>query len=183
MTLTSWYDKGLTPEQYIATLDKHKDAFTQIHKEFQLPQDDPFFTSLQEKNLRAVVLAEPWCGHCMLTVPVFLHLAEQVNMPVRFLLRDENLALMDQYLTNGKSRSIPIYIFIDAEGNEVAKWGPIAAYTKEESDKLRVNLPDKEDPAYQDAFKDFITVLTDKFRNDPTFWNGTYESMKQKLQV
>ena len=42
------------------------------------------------------------------------------------LLRDQNLELMDQYLTNGTSRAIPIFVFIDQNGNERAVWGPRA---------------------------------------------------------
>ncbi len=44
-------------------------------------------------------------------------LLEKADMPVKFLLRDENLVLMDQYLTNGKSRTIPIMIFINEYSN------------------------------------------------------------------
>src|SRR5690625_6161251 len=53
----------------------------------------------------------------MLNIPIFLKIAEIANMPVRFLNRDENLELMDEYLTNG-NRVIPIFIFIDEDGNE-----------------------------------------------------------------
>ena len=39
-------------------------------------------------------------------------------------MRDENLALIDSYLTNG-GRAIPKVIFIDTETNqELAVWGP-----------------------------------------------------------
>ncbi len=79
----------------------------------------------------------------MLNIPVLLRLSEKTNTPVRFLPRDENLELMDQYLTNGKSRTIPIFIFIDNDGNEVAKWGPIAERTKQFVDQYRESFQQK----------------------------------------
>src|SRR5690625_2982564 len=160
MTLSDWFDKGMTTEEYNSTLDKHKEAATHIYDEFSLPADDQFFQSLKEKQLRAVVLAEPWCGHCMLNIPILLRLAEKVNMPVSFLLRDQNLELMDQYLTNG-NRTIPIFIFINEDGNEVAKWGPIAKKTREFVSKYRENLPDKEDERYDEEFEKFIQLIGD----------------------
>lgn len=182
MTLTDWYAKGLTPEQYMDTLDKHKSNFENIEQHFTLPNDEQFFASLKAKNLRVLILTEPWCGHCMLTVPIFLKIASKVDMPTRFLLRDENLELMDLHLTNGKSRSIPIFLFIDSDGRQVAKWGPIAPYTKEASASLGDDLPPKDDPAYEEAFKKLIADVSYAFAHDSAYWQGTYDSMKQTLQ-
>jgi len=46
------------------------------------------------------------------------------NIELKFLLRDENPELMDQYLTNGKSRSIPKLIAVDENNEELFNWGP-----------------------------------------------------------
>ena len=181
MGLNKWYDKGLTPEQYIETLEKHKEGFSHIYNQFTLQDEEDFIQLLKEKNLRVVVLAEPWCGHCMLNIPVLFRLAEKADMPVRILLRDENLELMDQYLTNGKSRTIPIFIFIDEEGNEVAKWGPIAERTKQFVDVHRVNLPAKDAEDYEEEFTKMIKLMAKSFQENAEFWNGSYESMKQEL--
>ena len=45
------------------------------------------------------------------------------SLELRVIARDENLELMDQYLTNG-SRSIPIVIVLNDEFEEVGHWGP-----------------------------------------------------------
>src|SRR5690625_3759143 len=113
MELNQWYKKGLSGIDYIESMDKLKNSSMHIYKRFTPPTDNAFLQSLKKKNLRVIVLAEDWCGHCMLNIPILLRLTEQVDMPVRFLRRDENLELMDQYLTNGKSRTIPIFIFIE----------------------------------------------------------------------
>lgn len=182
MTLTNWYDKGLTADQYIESLEKHKEGFTHVYENFNLPTDEEFFQSVKDKNLQVLILAEPWCGHCMFNIPVLLQLAEKTDMPVRILPRDENLALMDQYLTNGKSRSVPIFIFIDKNGEEVAKWGPIAEKTKQFADDYKVNLPEKDAEDYDDKFKEFIAFVGKEFRENSDFWFASYDGMKHALK-
>ena len=158
MALNKWYDKGLTPDQYIESLEKHKEGFLHIYKNFKPSTDNDFFQQVEDMNLRVLVLAEPWCGHCMLNIPILLRLAKKTDMPVRLLLRDENLELMDEYLTNGKSRTIPIILFIDEDGNEVTKWGPIAKRTKRFVDTYKKDLPSKDADDYEEKFTEMITT-------------------------
>ncbi|NGP77057.1 thioredoxin family protein [Balneolaceae bacterium YR4-1] len=88
-------------------------------------------TSLQEKleNLDDswiwLVITEGWCGDAAQNIPAINKMAEVAsNIELRFILRDENPEIMDQYLTNG-SRSIPKLICLDAESLEqIGTWGP-----------------------------------------------------------
>lgn len=76
----------------------------------------------QERRL--LVLAEDWCGDASNIVPVLARWADSVSgLSLRILRRDENLAVMDRYLTRG-SRSIPIVIVLDEDFQEVGHWGP-----------------------------------------------------------
>lgn len=183
MGLQKWFQKGITSTAYMETLDKHKDGFHHIYDNFTIPNDEQFLDELKTKNLRAIVLAEPWCGHCMLNIPILLHLAEKAELPVRFLHRDENLELMDQYLTNGKSRTIPIMIFIDENGQEVAKWGPIAEEVKQFVDQYRKDLPAKDAPGYEEKFNAMIKITAKEFRENENLWNNVYNSMKETLEA
>ena len=73
-----------------------------------------------------LVLTEGWCGDAAQSLPVMQKLT-QLNPLIRLLLllRDENLELMDQYLTNGVSRSIPKLIAVDTDSLAVLfTWGP-----------------------------------------------------------
>ena len=55
-------------------------------------------------------------------------MAEQAGIQLRLVFRDENLDLIDQYLTNG-GRSIPKLLVIDNQTFKVeAEWGPRPAY-------------------------------------------------------
>ncbi len=73
-----------------------------------------------------LVLTEGWCGDASQSLPVIKTLADlNTNIGMRILLRDENPELMDRYLTNGVSRSIPRLIAVDpATGAELFTWGP-----------------------------------------------------------
>jgi Thioredoxin len=86
-----------------------------------------------------LVLTESWCGDAAQSVPV-IHALAKLNplISLRLLLRDENLELMDRYLTNGVSRSIPKLIAVDALTSEVLfTWGPRPAALQESFEGMR----------------------------------------------
>jgi len=72
-----------------------------------------------------LVLTEGWCGDASQILPVVNKIAElNPNIQLLFLLRDENLDIMDNYLTKG-GRSIPKVIILEAETlTEITNWGP-----------------------------------------------------------
>jgi len=78
-----------------------------------------------EKKQTWLVLTESWCGDAAQTMPVInklARLAPHINLKVA--LRDENIALMNQFLTNG-NMSIPKLIILDSTTDEIiGDWGP-----------------------------------------------------------
>lgn len=72
-----------------------------------------------------VVLTEGWCGDAAHSLPVINKMAQaNPNIELSILLRDENLHIMDAYLTNG-SRSIPKLIVLNTDTlEEKGTWGP-----------------------------------------------------------
>ncbi|MCX7547026.1 thioredoxin family protein [Xanthomarina sp. F1114] len=87
-----------------------------------------------------LVLAESWCGDAAHVIPVFNKLAElNENINLKLVLRDDNDALMNQFLTNG-GKSIPKLIIIDDATNKViSSFGPRPA----EATKLVVDYKAK----------------------------------------
>ena len=77
-----------------------------------------------------LTITEGWCGDAAQNIPVIEKIAaESNNIETRYVLRDENLELIDRFLTGG-ARSIPKLIALDAETLEVlGTWGarPAAA--------------------------------------------------------
>ncbi len=76
-------------------------------------------------NVTWLVLTESWCGDAAQTMPVINKVAElNDNITLKVVLRDENEALMNAFLTNG-GKSIPKLIAIDnTSGNVLGDWGP-----------------------------------------------------------
>jgi hypothetical protein len=72
-----------------------------------------------------LIITEGWCGDTAQNIPIIEKIAaESPNIETRYVLRDENLELMDAYLTNN-ARSIPKLIALDAETFEVlGTWCP-----------------------------------------------------------
>lgn len=103
-----------------------------------LPAVKDYLTSIQ-KPQTWLVITEGWCGDAAQILPV-LHAMATLNpaIELKLLLRDENLELMDQYLTRGVSRSIPILIVIDnGTMQELFHWGPRPAVLQESFYKMR----------------------------------------------
>lgn len=80
--------------------------------------------SVQQK-ISWLVLSESWCGDASPALPVMNKITElNPNISLSIILRDENLDIMNQFLTNG-GMSIPKLIAIDGDENTVvATWGP-----------------------------------------------------------
>ncbi len=71
-----------------------------------------------------MIITETWCGDSAQSIPILAKAAslnDKINL--RIVLRDENLNIMDSYLTNG-SRSIPKLVAFDENDNELFQWGP-----------------------------------------------------------
>jgi hypothetical protein len=86
-------------------------------------QTKAVFKSITEKQTW-LVLSEGWCGDAAQNLPVIHKLAtENKNITLKIILRDEYLAVMDLFLTNG-GRSIPKVIVLDAQNNVQHTWGP-----------------------------------------------------------
>lgn len=87
----------------------------------------PLKTILQNIKSKFIflVVSESWCGDAAQNLPV-LHAMEIAceNIELKIILRDENLELIDNYLTNG-GRAIPKLICLEKSSlKELFTWGP-----------------------------------------------------------
>jgi len=84
-----------------------------------------------------LVLSEAWCGDAAQNIPILQKMADlSKNIELKIVLRDENLELMDRYLTNG-GRSIPKLIaFENNQQEELFTWGPRPATIQKVMEEL-----------------------------------------------
>lgn len=87
--------------------------------------NDEFTTLSKEKfvNHKWMILTEAWCGDAAQNIPIFNAIGELLGVEPRYILRDEHLDLMDEFLVYG-GRSIPVLIAMDADYNVLFSWGP-----------------------------------------------------------
>jgi len=126
------------------------------------------------KETTWIVLTESWCGDAAQTMPVMHKIAkEDPNLTLKVLLRDENLDVMNQFLTNG-AMSIPKLIAIDNFSGEVmGNWGP------------RPSIATKMAADYKEVHGE----LTPEFKQDLQLWytkdkgKNTVEDLKELLAL
>lgn len=109
-----------------------------------LPEVEERLKSIK-KPQKWILLTESWCGdaaHTIMFIEKMADLNDAINL--EWKLRDENLELMDKYLTNG-GRSIPKLIAFDQNGKELFNWGPRPRKIQEAFLEMKAqNLPYEE---------------------------------------
>jgi hypothetical protein len=70
-----------------------------------------------------LVLAEDWCGDVIANLPIIGRVAaDSGKLNLRVFPRDQHPDIMDQYLLDGKYKSIPVFVFFDDQFKEVGRF-------------------------------------------------------------
>jgi hypothetical protein len=121
-----------------------------------------------------ILLTESWCGDAASSVPLIGKIVESVeNINLKLILRDENLKLMDHFLTN-KGRSIPKLIATDLDFNVLFSWGP----RPQEAQVLYDNW--KNDPN-KISYEEFQPILQKWYNQDKG--HSLQEELYKKLRL
>jgi hypothetical protein len=179
-TEQQYFEEAISLQQYMDKMESHKDNSFGIYEKFQVPQDDEFIELLKEKSPHILGITEDWCGDAMMNNPILRRIAEAAGIEVRVVYRDQNLELMDQYLTNG-GRSIPVYLLMNGAGEVIGKWGPRAPQIQEYVAELRKDFPASDDPTFKEKQKEFIETLTSQFVSKEENWLWVYEDIRKEF--
>ena len=143
MNLTEYINKGLSYEDYITRVEDDLEneienddpkeyvqyyalglqRMNRIFKTFKLNPAQETRVKSTANNLKLLVITEGWCGDASQILPVVEKLANALNVSTHYVLRDENMELMEKYKTNGAA-SIPIIIGVNEENEEAFRFGP-----------------------------------------------------------
>jgi len=182
MTEQEYFAQGITLESYMAQMESNQQKSYSIYEKFELPEDPGFMALLKEKKPHVLVITEDWCGDAMMNNAILRKIADAADLDVHCVYRDENLELMDRYLTNG-GRSIPKYILLSEDGQVLGDWGPRASKVQEFVDEKKSVLPEKEDPQYDLHMKTVISEISDGFVYNEEFWNIVYEDLRKAFET
>ena len=102
----------------------NRQRMARLDKTIVLNDDVRKIVSQNTRRQIWLVLTEGWCGDAAQNIPAIEKTASASDLiETRYILRDENLELMDDYLTEG-ARSIPKLIAVDVDTLEVLfTWG------------------------------------------------------------
>lgn len=97
---------------------------TRIEKHYSVSEELKNLILRVDKPQTLMIISETWCGDSAQNIPYIAKMTElNPKFDLTIILRDVNPDIMDLYLTNG-TRSIPILVTFDENGEELFRWGP-----------------------------------------------------------
>ena len=117
------FGEGMTVAEYIAQMSMNKDRLLAALDSTTIGPRDAQVLARFPATRRILVITEDWCGAAIASLPFVIKLAEGMpSIETRIFLRDENSDLMDQFLKDGRYRSIPVFVFFDEDMQELARF-------------------------------------------------------------
>ena len=117
------FEQGLTLQQYVDKMSFNRERFVEALEDATVGPEGARMLERLAGARRVLVISEDWCGTCLAHVPYVAKLIEgRPEIEMRLFPRDANLDLMDQYLKQGRYRSIPVFAFFDEHMNELARF-------------------------------------------------------------
>ena len=117
------FEQGMTVSEYLDQMTMNKERILAALKSITASPGNVQVLQRRPGTRRILVIPEDWCGAAIASLPYVIKLGEiapQIEM--RIFLRDQNPDLMDQFLKDGRYRSIPVYVFFDEQMNELARF-------------------------------------------------------------
>jgi len=122
-TMRERLDQGMSYQAFKDQMTRNQDRFNANEARFKLePPERAVFDKLP-RPIPVLVLAEDWCGDVIDNLPILGGIAQETGkLDLRIFLRDQHTDLMDQYLKEGKYRSIPVFVFFDQDLQELGRF-------------------------------------------------------------
>src|SRR5579872_1525412 len=146
------FAQGFTYADFVAQAAVNQDKFVANGKTVPLGEQDVAFLRKAAAHPRGpakvLALAEAWCGDVYRELPTAARLAEATGMELRVFLRDQNLDIMEEFLSNGgKSKAIPVFVFYTKDLEYLTHWTERSAGAHAglarimDEAKVKLNLP------------------------------------------
>jgi hypothetical protein len=112
-------------EDFLAGAQSYEELWAAAYARAEIPEAVLARVRALPGRWHLLAVSADWCIDAPSPVGTLAALAARApNLALRHLDRDRHLDLMDEHLTNGRSRSIPIVILLDEALRERAWWGP-----------------------------------------------------------
>ena len=117
------FESGMSTGEYIDQIKVNKEPFVEIYGGVKLPEEATSWADGLSNAINLAVFTADWCGDAVSTTPVILRLAdssEKVNLQV--FNRDDDVPLADTFLPEHRAGTVPIFVVLDDDMNEVARF-------------------------------------------------------------
>jgi thiol-disulfide isomerase/thioredoxin len=149
---SDWLKRAGSFDEYLEKADMNVPTMRQNLAEVIVSDEDhTYFSWLCSQkvpgSIKILAISESWCGDCVENLPVVAKLASLYPcFHLMVFSRDDNLDIMDKYLTDGK-RTIPVFVFFDEAGEEIGRFierpEAATAFLNQEMSKFNY-LPEQE---------------------------------------
>ncbi len=115
--------QGMSFDEYIAQMTKNQERFDQTYQNLNIDPQAIEQIKILPQSLDVLVIAEDWCGDVINNLPILGKLAkESGKLNLHVFLRDQHEDLINQYLKEGKFKSIPVFVFFDEQMRELGRF-------------------------------------------------------------
>lgn len=189
LDLKAIFESGLPYDKW----DKgdKKDIFDVNYADALLSRSDKEYLHGVETHVPILAICEPWCGDVQRQLPILARMCEEnENLDLRIVNRDENLELMERYLTNG-ALGIPVFVFFNQEFVEVGNWKarPLVcrqivsrAKAAGEIDEGKKAVAEIMDSTRNRLTVEELKVLIDRAISDAEAWRLYCEDAQERLR-
>jgi hypothetical protein len=153
--MKNYWQNSITFDEYIKETERRINAQNPIdeHNEYYelglqrmnrtlktFKIDEEQFDVLKSKNFKGkiLIISEPWCGDASATIPAVTQFFEAADVEVKIFLKDSDISLIEQFLTNG-TQSIPKILILDENFEVKNAWGPRPKFGNELLRKFKEN--------------------------------------------
>lgn len=181
--LASKLNQGISPEQFVAGMTRNREAFQSWSERFAWPdaETEAYFASFNNRDdIRCMIIAADWCGDVVRNMPVLFRVNEQAGIPTEVMIMEQNLDLIDAYLTMG-GRAIPIALYTDTGGHPLGQWGPRPAYVQEVMNAFKRDNPDREAPDYQEKIAVVRQEMGRRYGEDTAYQTLIVQELRELL--
>jgi hypothetical protein len=113
------FQSAVTYDQWKAGWTRNQERFAAQEKAYQPDAADVEALKKLSKPVNVLAIVEDWCGDVVANVPIIERLAkESGKLNVRYAQRDST-PYIDRYLNRGEFKSIPVFVFLDENYNEL----------------------------------------------------------------
>ena len=117
------FEAGMTTGEYIEQIKVNKDPFVEIYNAVEIPSEAAEWVNGLSSPINLAVFTADWCGDAVSTTPVILRLADSSsNVNLQVFNRDDDVPLADTFLPEHRAGTVPIFVVLDDEMNEMGRF-------------------------------------------------------------